>query len=43
LFKRDFGRFYLEQFPRLRVLDYGFLWQPLDSSDNSNWWLFATR
>jgi spore coat polysaccharide biosynthesis protein SpsF len=43
LFKRDFGRFYLEQFPRLRVLDYGFLWQPLDSSDNSNWWLFAKR
>jgi pseudaminic acid biosynthesis-associated methylase len=41
LFKRDFGRFYLETFPRLRVLDYGFLWQPLDSSDNSNWWLFA--
>ena len=43
LFKRDFGRFYLEKFPRLRVLDYGFLWQPLDSSDNSNWWLFAKR
>jgi pseudaminic acid biosynthesis-associated methylase len=43
LFKRDFGRFYLEAFPQLRVLDYGFLWQPLDSSDNSNWWLFAKR
>jgi pseudaminic acid biosynthesis-associated methylase len=41
LFKRDFGRFYLERAPGLRVLDYGFLWQPLDSSDNSNWWLFA--
>lgn len=43
LFKRDFGRFYLEAFPELRVLDYGFLWQPMDSSDNSNWWLFAKR
>ena len=43
LFKRDFGRFYLERHPTLRVLDYGFLWQPLDSSDNSNWWLFAKR
>lgn len=43
LFKRDFGRFYLEKFTDLRVLDYGFLWQPLDSSDNSNWWLFAKR
>ena len=41
LFKRDFGRFYLDRFPGLRVLDYGFLWQPIDSSDNSNWWLFA--
>jgi pseudaminic acid biosynthesis-associated methylase len=41
LFKRDFGRFYLERHPRLRVLDYGFLWQVLDSSDDSNWWLFA--
>lgn len=41
LFKRDFGLSYLERHPNLRVLDYGFLWQPLDSSDNSNWWLFA--
>ena len=41
LFKRDFGRFYLERHPSLRVVDYGFLWQQLDSSDNSNWWLFA--
>jgi len=43
LFKRDFGKFYLEQYPALRVVDYGFLWQPLDSSDDSNWWLFAKR
>jgi len=43
LFKRDFGKFYLEQYPGLRVIDYGFLWQPLDSSDDSNWWLFAKR
>ena len=43
LFKRDFGKFYLDQYPGLKVLDYGFLWQPLDSSDNSNWWLFGKR
>lgn len=43
LFKRDFGRFYLERHPHLRVLDYGFLWQVLDSSDDSNWWLFAKQ
>jgi pseudaminic acid biosynthesis-associated methylase len=41
LFKRDFGRFYLERHPALRVVDYGFLWKPLDSGDNTNWWLFA--
>ncbi len=41
LFKRDFGRYYLERHPGLRVLDYGFLWQVLDSADNANWWLFA--
>lgn len=41
LYKRDFGRFYLERHPGLRVLDYGFLWQELDSADNANWWLFA--
>lgn len=40
LFKRDFGKYYLDKYPSLQVLDYGFLWQPLDSSDNSNWWLF---
>lgn len=43
LFKRDFGKFYLERYPQLRVLDYGFLWQVLDSADNSNWWLFSKR
>ena len=41
LFKRDFGKYYLERHPDLRVLDYGFLWQELDSADNANWWLFA--
>jgi pseudaminic acid biosynthesis-associated methylase len=43
LFKRDFGKFYLDRYPGLRVLDYGFLWQVLDSSDNTNWWLFSKR
>lgn len=43
LFKRDFGSFYLDRHPDLRVLDYGFLWQRFDSCDNSNWWLFGKR
>jgi pseudaminic acid biosynthesis-associated methylase len=41
LFKRDFGAFYLEHFPELRWIDYGFLWQEEFSMiDNQNWWLF---
>lgn len=40
LFKRDFGGYYLDRFPHLEVVDYGFLWARCDSSDNSNWWLF---
>lgn len=41
LFKRDFGGHYLDQFPELQVVDYGFFWTRLDSFGNSNWWLFA--
>lgn len=41
LFKRDFGQYYLDRFPALRVLDYGFFWKPIDVADNSNWWLFG--
>lgn len=40
LFKRDFGSYYLERHPDLRVRDYGFLWKPMDHSDNTTWWLF---
>lgn len=40
LFKRDYGLFYHERYPELRIVDYGFLWQPVDSADNCNWWLF---
>jgi len=41
LFKRDFGGFYLDCFSDIKVVDYGFLWQRYDSSDDSNWWLFS--
>jgi len=40
LFKRDFGSFYLQHFPGLRVLDYGFAWKALTGLDNLTWWLF---
>lgn len=43
LFKRDFGSYWLEQFPQLRVLDYGFFWKPVTGQDNMTWWLFEKR
>ena len=40
LFKRDFGSFYLENFPQLRIVDYGFDWKPVTGLDNLTWWVF---
>jgi spore coat polysaccharide biosynthesis protein SpsF len=40
LFKRDFGSFWLDNFPRLRTLAYGFHWKRGAAVDNTNWWLF---
>jgi spore coat polysaccharide biosynthesis protein SpsF len=39
LFKRDFGQFYLDHFPDLRVVDYGFAWKRLTGLDNLTWWV----
>jgi spore coat polysaccharide biosynthesis protein SpsF len=39
LFKRDFGSFFLDHWPRLRVVDYGFVWKRMEF-DDLNWWLF---
>lgn len=44
LFKRDFGAFYLDRYPNLKWIDYGFLWKCESKSyDNLNWWLFEKR
>lgn len=43
LFKRDFGGFWLDNFPDLRVIDYGFLWKRVTGLDNLTWWLFEKR
>lgn len=43
LFKRDFGSLWLDNFPDLRVLDYGFFWKRLTGLDNLTWWLFEKR
>jgi pseudaminic acid biosynthesis-associated methylase len=41
LWKRDFGREYLETCPQLRVRGYGFVWQEeFRFFDNLNWWVF---
>ena len=40
-FKRDFGAFYLDHFPELKPVNYGFFWQrELPIFMNINWWLF---
>ena len=40
LFKRDFGGFYLDNFPGLRVVDYGFDWRRVTGMDDLTWWVF---
>jgi spore coat polysaccharide biosynthesis protein SpsF len=40
LFKRDFGALWLEMFPGLEIVDYGFFWRPASGLDNLTWWLF---
>ncbi len=42
LFKRDFGKLFLENFP-VRLVDYGFLWGHVYDAagfDDITWWLF---
>ena len=41
LFKRDFGAFWLDLFPTLVLVDYGFFWKRATGLDNLTWWLFA--
>lgn len=43
LFKRDYGSFWLENFPDLKCLGYGFEWKPITGMDNSTWWVFEKR
>lgn len=40
LFKRDFGGFYLDHWPNLSLVGYGFLWKRVTPFDNVTWWLF---
>ncbi len=40
LFKRDFGAFWLDLYPDLALVDYGFFWKRATGLDNLTWWLF---
>lgn len=40
LFKNDFGSLYLDLFPDLELVDYGFFWRRVTVMDDSTWWLF---
>ena len=40
LWKRDYGSFYLDNFPDLKVLGNGFAWKRTTGLDDLNWWVF---
>lgn len=40
MFRRDFGGFWLDHFPDLRLIDYGFSWYRAGGPDDLNWWVF---
>jgi len=43
LFKRDFGGFWIDNFPDLELVDYGFFWRRATGHDNLTWWLFRKK
>ena len=40
LFKRDFGSYWIDNFPDLETRDYGFVWKHITGLDNLTWWIF---
>jgi len=40
LFRRDFGDYWMSNFPDLKLIDYGFFWKRVTKLDNLNWWVF---
>lgn len=40
LFKNDFGGLYMDRFPELELVDYGFFWKRATQLDDATWWLF---
>lgn len=43
LFKRDFGSFWIDNFPDLETKGYGFVWKRITGLDNLTWWVFEKR
>lgn len=43
LFKRDFGGYWLDMFPDMKLVDYGFFWQRVTGLDNLTWWVFEKK
>lgn len=41
LWKRDFGSFWMDNFPDLKCLNYGFIWKRETGLDSMNWWIFS--
>jgi len=39
LFKNDFGGLYMDRFPDLQLVDYGFFWKRATGLDDLTWWL----
>ncbi len=40
LYKNDFGGLYMDHYPDLMLMDYGFFWKRATGLDNFTWWLF---
>lgn len=40
LFKKDFGKEWMELYPDLILVDYGFFWDHITKLDNVTWWLW---
>jgi pseudaminic acid biosynthesis-associated methylase len=40
LFKRDFGGYWWDLFPEMKLVDYGFFWKRVTGLDDLTWWVF---
>ena len=43
LFKRDFGGYWMDHFPDLKLLGYGFVWRRATGLGNLTWWVFGKK